>query len=322
MINLSDLEKRVLDSVQQDIPLINRPFYEMARNAETDENTFLHTVKSLLKRDLIRDISAIYNAKGLGYQSSLVAVASEDPDKTAAAISRHCGVSHNYYREHHFNVWFTLTIPQSEDLERVIENILKEEEFESFRILPSLKTYKIGVNFQFSGEKKKKTTNNYSSQIDSVEINRDLIRLLQKPFPLVSEPWREIATILKMEEDELLNEIGRLKKARVIKRISGVIRHRKTGYGANGMVCFQLPEESVDRAGEIAARYSAVSHCYRRPVYPDWPYSLFAMTHGTSVEECEETASEIAWEIAAEKMLVLYSTKEYKKERVKYYLED
>jgi len=320
MIELNELEKRVLDAVQQDIPLVTHPFREMAKRAETDELSFLNMVKSLLERDLIRDISAIYNAKGLGYQSTLVAVATKNPDKTAEAISRFHGVSHNYYREHYFNVWFTLTIPELSDLEKVISDILKDEDYESFRILPSIKTYKIGVNFRFTGEKKKKITSNYSSEIGSVNIDRDLIRILQNPFPLVSEPWCEIALSLGRSEEELFREIEMLKKARVIKRISGVIRHRKTGFGANGMACFQLSEKIIDEAGVKAAQYSAVSHCYRRPVYPDWPYSLFAMTHGTSERECEETASEIAAEIGAEKTLVLYSTKEYKKERVKYFI--
>ena len=321
MSELSDLEKRVLDVVQQDIPLVNRPFRNMSDKAGTDEESFLQCVQSLFDRDLIRDISAIYNARGLGYQSTLVAVSTASPDKTANAISRYPGVSHNYYREHHFNVWFTLTIPEERDLDEVIRQILKDENYDSFRILPSIKTYKIGVNFRFSGEKKKKTINNYSSRIDSVDINRDLIRKMQTPFPLVPEPWSEIADALGKSEEELFREIDILKKAKVIKRISGVIRHRKTGFGANGMACFQLSEDNIDSAGEKAARYSAVSHCYRRPVFPDWPYSLFAMTHGAAEEECENTAAEIATEIDAEKTLVLYSTKEYKKERVKYFLE-
>lgn len=320
MIELSDLEKRVLDIVQQDIPLVSRPFREMAEKAETDERSFINMVKSLLNRDLIRDISAIYNAKGLGYKSTLVAVATNNPDKTAEAISRYHGVSHNYYREHHYNVWFTLTIPGKSNLEKVVCEILKDEEYESFRILPSVKTYKIGVNFRFTGEKKKKSANNYSSEIGSVKIDRDLIRKLQNPFPLVSELWCVIGASLGRNEEELVREIELLKKARIIKRISGVIRHRKAGFVANGMACFQLPEEKIDVAGVKAAQYSAVSHCYQRPVYPDWPYSLFAMTHGTSESECEETASEIAAEIGAEKTLVLFSTKEYKKERIKYFI--
>lgn len=322
MTELNSLEKKVLDVIQQDIPLSEYPFRDMAGTAGTDENSFLNALQSLLERDVIRDISAIYNAKGLGYRSTLVALASEDPDRTAAAISRHPGVSHNYYREHEFNVWFTLTVPEDRDLDEVIQKMLEGEEYIKYRILPSVRTFKIGVNFRFSGEKKKKSENTYSSKVGIRTIDEDLIRELQKPFPLVSRPWSLIAERLGRSEESLLGEISELKKARIIKRISGVVRHRKTGYGANGMACFQLPKERIEEAGMKAAQYNAVSHCYERPVYPDWPYSLFAMTHGESEEECEAVINEIASEIGAEKTLVLYSTKEYKKERVKYFLEE
>lgn len=322
MTELNDLEKKILDLIQQDIPLEEYPFREMAEKAGTDEGFFVHTLQSLLERDLIRDISAIYNAKGLGYKSTLVALASGDPEKTAEAINGHSGVSHNYYREHEFNVWFTMTIPEDRDLDDEIQQMLEGEDYIKYRILPSLQTFKIGVNFNYSGDLRKKSENNYSSSVDSIAIDRDLIRELQKPFPLVSRPWEHIADLLGRDVEDMIAEIEALKKARIIKRISAVVRHRKTGYGANGMACFKLPSLQIEEAGIKAARYSAVSHCYERPVYPDWPYSLFAMTHGSSEEECQEIIGEIASEIGAEKTLVLYSTKEYKKERVKYFMED
>ncbi|MBN2736628.1 MAG: hypothetical protein JXR70_06575 [Spirochaetales bacterium] len=318
MIILSELEKSVLDEIQKDIPLVKRPFRKMAETAGTDESTFLNTTQSLLNKDIIRDISAIYNAAGLGYASTLVALATKYPDKTAEAINRHHGVSHNYYREHHFNLWFTLTIPCNQEFNTEILKILQDEEYEAYRILPSLKTYKIGVNFRFSGEKKLKSKNSYSTEIQSVNLDKELIRILLSPFPLTPEPWSKIASTLCRTEQQLFNEIETLKKARVIKRISGVIRHRKTEYKANGMACFQVAENKIDQAGALAAQYNAVSHCYKRPVFPDWPYSLFAMTHGTSIKDCEHIADKIASEIGAEKTLLLFSTKEYKKERVKY----
>lgn len=322
MITLSETDKLFLDEIQKDIPLVTRPFKEMGERLGIDEYTVIETIKNLKNQDYIRDISAIYNAKGLGYKSTLVALSSDSPDKTAEVINRNPGVSHNYYREYVFNVWFTLTVPEVLDFEEVIGTILEGESYNKYRILPSLKTFKIGVNFRFSGEKKKKSTNNYTSEINKVEIDRDLIRSLQEPFPLIAEPWKKIAVDLGKTEKNLFEEITTLKKAHVVKRISGILRHRKTGYDANGMACFQLEEKEIEKAGLKAAEYNAVSHCYQRPIYPDWPYSLFCMTHGTSKEECEGIISEIAQEIGALKTLTLYSTKEYKKERVKYFLED
>ena len=60
--------------------------------------------------------------------------------------------------------------------------------------------------------------------------------------------------------------------------------------------------------------------CYQRPVYPDWPYSVFSMVHALSREKCEEIARQMSEEIGISDYAILYSTKEYKKERVKYYV--
>ncbi|MDA3808894.1 MAG: hypothetical protein PF518_01060 [Spirochaetaceae bacterium] len=320
MNELVEIEKLILDEIQKDIPLVSKPFLVMGNSLGLTEKNVLSTIQDLLDRGFIRDISAIYNARGLGYKSTLVALSSEEPDKTAAAINRHPGVSHNYYREHDFNIWFTLTIPEDKDFKRIIEGILKNESYNNFRVLPSLRTFKIGVNFRFSGEIKKKGINKYSSDVVQVDFDKNLIRSLQRSFPLVPSPWLEIARELEISENELLKEVEILKKSKVIKRISGVLRHRKAGYGANGMACFQLKEEQIEEAGIKAAHFNAVSHCYQRPVYPDWPYSLFAMTHGKTKEDCDAVINEISNEIGAEKSLTLYSTKEYKKERVKYFI--
>ena len=322
MNTLSETDKLILEQIQQDLPLVERPFEVIADRIGIEENDVISIVKDLKEKDFIRDISAIYNAKGLGYKSTLVALVTDDPDKTALAINKHPGVSHNYYRDHKFNVWFTLTVPKDQYFDRVIEEFLVGESYEKYRILPSIKTFKIGVNFRFRGDQKKKDKNDYSSHITSVAVDKELIIILQKPFPLVSKPWAEIASSLGRSTDKLFSEIQVLKDAKVIKRISGVLRHRKTGYTSNSMACFQLEESHVIEAGVKAAEFNAVSHCYQRPVYPDWPYSLFAMTHGTSDEECEQIINEISKEIGALKSLTLYSTKEYKKERVKYFLEE
>ncbi len=322
MTDLSEKERVVLDTIQQDIPLVHAPFRLIAERAGLERDEYLRTLQSLVDRNLIREISAIYNARALGYKSSLVALSSPEPDRTAAVISAHPGVSHNYYREHAFNIWFTLTIPEENDFHREILNLLKEENYTSYRLLPSLKTYKLGVNFRHSAAKKDAPSAPVEVQTVRGALDTPLIRELQKPFPLVENPWREIALTLDRSEESLMEGIRQLKQRGAIKRISAVIRHRKTGFASNGLACFRLPPERLDQAGHGAAQFSQVSHCYNRPTYPDWPYPLLAMTHGHSEQECRETIAAIAEEIAAEETLILFSTKEYKKERVRYFLEE
>ena len=83
-----------------------------------------------------------------------------------------------------------------------------------------------------------------------------------------------------------------------------------------------MPEAEIEEAGLRAAKFPQVSHCYQRPAYPPrWPYNLFAMIHGQSEEEVERIAAAIAEKTGIKDYVILYSTTEYKKERVKYFME-
>ena len=106
-----------------------------------------------------------------------------------------------------------------------------------------------------------------------------------------------------------------------LRRFSAVLRHREMGFSANGMGVWAAPgdEAAILAAGEKMAAYRAVTHCYRRPSYPDWPYNLFTMIHARTREECNAVVEEIAKETGIADHGVLYSTKEYKKTRVQYF---
>jgi DNA-binding Lrp family transcriptional regulator len=86
------------------------------------------------------------------------------------------------------------------------------------------------------------------------------------------------------------------------------------------MVCWVVPENRIEEVGRLAATYPQVSHCYQRPPRPpDWPYTLFTMVHGRSRAEVEAVAENIAAASGIRDCVILYSLKEYKKERVKYF---
>ena len=320
MINLTDIDKKILEEVQQDFPLSERPFNEISERIGISEGDIISRILYLKEENIIRDISAIFNAGPLGYKSTLVAVRTDDPETTAIRINNHQGVSHNYLREHKYNLWFTITIRKEFDFETEITNLLGPEAL-NFLILPSLKTYKIGVNFTFS-DKKRKNAHKIVKESPNPVIDEKLIILLQQPFPLVSNPWETIADRANKSEANLIKEIIDLKRSGAIKRISAVLRHRNAGFTANGMACFKVPACRIDDAGRIASEFPEVSHCYQRPVYPDWQYNLFAMTHSRSTEQCEAIISKMAEQINADKYFTLYSIKEFKKERVKYFMED
>jgi DNA-binding Lrp family transcriptional regulator len=105
-----------------------------------------------------------------------------------------------------------------------------------------------------------------------------------------------------------------------MRRFSAVLRHRRLGYTANGMACWVVPESRIETVGQLAARHPQVSHCYQRPAYPPrWPYTLFTMIHGRTRDQVGEIVVQLAQETGLEQYEVLYSTHEFKKERVKYF---
>lgn len=321
MLELTDIDKKILEEVQLDFPLSERPFEVIGKRIGISEEDIISRITYLKEENIIRDISAIFKAGPLGYKSTLVAVKTDDPETTAERVSGHQGVSHNYQREHKYNLWFTITVRNEIDFRTEIADLLGPE-VKNFLLLPSLKTYKIGVNFTFSDKKRESSNKILIKSLPPAAIDKKLIVLLQQPFPLVSIPWKMIAESVNRSETNLIEDINSLKRSGALKRISAVLRHRNAGFIANGMACFKVPVEMIDEAGQTISEFSEVSHCYQRPVYPDWQYNLFAMTHARSTEQCETIITRIAKQINVDEYFTLYSIKEFKKERVKYFMED
>jgi DNA-binding Lrp family transcriptional regulator len=125
-----------------------------------------------------------------------------------------------------------------------------------------------------------------------------------------------------VSEEELLDVLRRFDRDGVMRRYAAVLRHRRAGFRGNGMGCWIVPEERIVEAGEAAAAFRAVSHCYQRPAFPPrWPYNLFTMVHGQGRAEVEEIVERIRKVVDPEAYTILYSVKEFKKQRVRYFEE-
>jgi DNA-binding Lrp family transcriptional regulator len=259
-------------------------------------------------------------------------------DDVAAVVSAHPGVSHNYSRDHFYNLWFTLTLAPEKSLESEIDYIAAEAGVEDTINLPSQRRFKLGVHFDMSrdsdGEEDEQGAATYPSDAGAKkerydegqpidEQERKVIQVLQGDMPVVPRPFSEAAQELGLSEETLLRIARDLDEQGVMRRFSAVLKHRRAGYTANGMGCWVVPEDEIVEAGRKAAAFAAVSHCYERPARPPrWPYNLFTMVHGQSRDEVEEIVARINREIGPFEHRVLYSEKEYKKERVKYFVED
>ena len=208
-----------------------------------------------------------------------------------------------------------------------MEELAQTEGVRTARVMYTLRLYKIGVNLDMTGKReataKAAPTGHDEGQLERALTVEDIrgIRALQKDLPVDEHPFAILANEQGLQEDRLLELADTFLKNREMRRYAAVLHHRTAGFRANGMGVWVVPEDRVDEIGLQMARFAAVSHCYRRPTYPDWPYNVFTMIHGKKVEDCEATARAISEETGIRDYMMLYSTKEYKKTRVQYFVE-
>ncbi|MDO8615632.1 MAG: AsnC family transcriptional regulator [Dehalococcoidia bacterium] len=320
---LDALDRRLLNLVQSEFPLVPQPFAALGEKLGVAESEVIERLRAARDSGVLRSLSAIFDAYRVGYRSTLVclSVPEERLEGAAAAVSAHPGVSHNYGREHEYNLWFVLALPRERDLEAEVADLARRTGATKYHLLPNLKLYKIGVEYDVEeGENRAQRPRRPGGpRRELTEGDMALVRVLQEELPLEGRPFAQPARDVGMTEDALLSRAAALQEEGIMRRFAAVIRHRIAGFAANGMTCWIVPEEGIDEIGYRFAAYPQVSHCYRRPTYDDWPYAIFTMIHAMTREKCEETVRKMAAEIGIGTYTVLYSHTEYKKERVKYY---
>ncbi|HBY97829.1 MAG TPA: transcriptional regulator [Chloroflexi bacterium] len=335
--DLDALDKALLNELQWNFPLSETPWAALAGAIGTTEQDVMARVEQLRREGIIRQVSAIFDTRKLGYKSSLVAVRvpEERIEEAAAIISSHPGVSHNYRRAHHFNIWFTLAVPPGADLDEHLARLAAAAQVEKIRKLPTLKLYKIGVKLDMNkdetalhkerGKEEKIISGEHglpaAQRRALTERDRAFIRELQEDLPTIKRPFNPIAARLGVSTADIFAWMNEMAELGYMRRFAAILRHQRAGFTANGMAVFKVPESRIDEVGPIVAGFPQVSHCYRRPVYEDWPYNLFGMIHARSVENCEQIAADIAKEIGIDDYIILYSTEEFKKTRVRYFVD-
>jgi siroheme decarboxylase len=327
---VDDRDTQLLDRIQTELPLVERPYAALAAVIGSDEDTVLERVAALREQKVIRQISAIFDSRRLGYRGMLVAARTpaERQDEAAAVFSTHPGVSHNYLREHELNIWFTLTVsPRSQlGLDRTVELLGELAEVDVIRPMPALRFFKIGVDLDVKGDRdpaakfvKAQPVRKAPPAESLTDRDLDAVRALQRDLPVEAEPFGAVAEAAGFTTAELLAMGHSFLETGQIRRYAAVLAHRNAGFVQNGMGVWKVPEERLDECGAAMAAFRGVSHCYQRPTYPDWHYNLFSMTHGRTKADCEAVLAAISAETGLSDYSVLYSTKEYKKTRVSYF---
>jgi DNA-binding Lrp family transcriptional regulator len=323
-------DKAILNLVQWDFPLTHRPFAEIGKRLNISEEDAMKRIEAIKETGIIRQINAIFDTRRLGYKSALVAMSikPEKLEEVANKINEHPGVSHNYERDHEYNLWFTIAVPPDGSIQRDLEKFSKLDGVVKHRLLPTLKLYKIGVRLDIvNDDPENPQPTDKPKHVDQIpfratERDKDFIRELQKDVEIINEPFNEPAKRLGITVDQLFEKAKEYERIGVMRRFAAILRHRDAGFVANGMIVWKVPEEKIDEVGMKLAEFPQVSHCYRRPVYQDWPYNVFSMVHARTKEACEKMGTEMSKHIGITDYRILFSSREFKKERVKYFEEN
>ena len=322
-------DKQLLNDIQWVFPLVDRPYLEISKRHNMSEDEVMRRIAYMKDMGLIRQINAIFDTRRLGYKSALVAFAvmPDKLDSVANEVNKHPGVSHNYERNHDFNMWFTLAVPPYGEMKRDLDRLASLDGVIKYRLLPTLKLYKIGVRLDMVNDdtEKPKPIDEVKQlnpkKIEITENDKHFIRELQKDLKVIPEPFKEMAENLSITTTELFAKAKEYEKNGVMRRFAAILRHRDAGFSANGMVVWQVPDEKIDEIGYKLAAFPQVSHCYRRPVYSDWQFNLFSMIHARTLEAAERIAVEMSETVGIKDYRILFSSREFKKERVKYFEE-
>jgi len=331
-VALDDSDRLLLNLLQGRFPLAERPFAAIAEAAGTTEAEAIERTRRLLNERIIRQLTPIYDTRALGYRSMLVAakVDPEHPWSAARVINRHPGVSHNYLRNHEFNIWFTIAVEGDSTLglEGTLDVLGRLAGAQAMRQLPTLRLFKIRMDLEMQGDTSTLAAAGETpapAELEAQplsELDVRMIQATQGDMPVHERPFDAAAERLAMPVARLLAHMDDMRERGLLRRVAAILYHRRAGFSANGMGVWKVPEGRIAELGPRMAAVRGISHCYQRPTYEDWPYSVFTMAHGRSREECDAVLDSIARDTGIEERATLYSSTEFKKIRLLYFTDD
>jgi len=325
------INQQLLNDYQHSFPLVSEPFEDLARSLNTDAQSVLARVHALKEEGAISRIGPVFRPNTIGVSTlAAISVPTDEIDAYATIINGFDAVNHNYQREHEINLWFVLTAPNQPELDATISEIEKQTG-KSVLVLPLLKEYHIDLGFKLRHLNQNK---HFSEQalLDKLasprplkarelEPARDLIEAIQGGLPLVDRPYHALGKQLELSEQQVIERLKQLIGSGAIKRFGVVVRHHEMGYRSNAMVVWDIPNEDVDRVGELLGNEECVTLCYQRPqVQPRWPYNLFCMIHGQDREQVLDCIERIKTlhTLHAIPSTVLFSGKRFKQRGARY----
>ncbi|SHE86741.1 AsnC family transcriptional regulator [Desulforamulus putei] len=153
-MQLDHLDRQLLNLVQSDFPICPQPYQVLAEQLGITEQEVLQRLERLMQQDVLRRLGGIFDSRKLGYKGTLCAmkVPQDRIDEVAAVINSYVGITHNYLRDHEYNMWFTILAQSPAKVEQILNEIRERTGIEDIINLPSQRFFKVLVNFDLSGE--------------------------------------------------------------------------------------------------------------------------------------------------------------------------
>jgi DNA-binding Lrp family transcriptional regulator len=313
----------LLLAIQSGVPFAARPFAQLGEAVGLSEDAVLEKLRAWSESGVLREISAVLEGRVLGYDSALVvgAIPEARLDAVVEVVSAHPTVTHNYLREHHYNLWFTLAVPHAMGIKPTLELLAREAGVQNFHALRRSHVFKIGVNFD-PRTLQNRSAPTAATSVEPVALDAGAVRqfrALQTPLSLGARPFEALAEGAGVSVQRLL-AFGQRHLGGAIRRYVGTLRHRKLGVRENGIIVWRVPEVEIEVVGELLAQAPEVSHCYARNAIEGFPYRVYSMVHGPDRDSCHTVAARLAGETGIEDYAVLFSEREFKKVRLRYFL--
>jgi DNA-binding Lrp family transcriptional regulator len=323
-IHLDAEDRRLLDRVQSDIPLVPRPYDALARELGLSESEVMERLGRMRIEGTIRRMSAIFDSSRIGHSSVLLAFSTPEDQLESAAnvISGHPGVSHLYEREHAiYRLWATLTVPSTSDLRSHAKALERLAGASHMLFLPATRMIKIGVRFSASEETNTSILARDFPKTTPLPLDktqRAVVRVLQEDLATIPRPFDTPASDCGLSTDGLLAVACEFLASGTMRRFAAVAHHTGLGYRANILAVWNLSDARIEKTIECIAGEPAISHAYLRSAEPEWPYALYTMMHGKTPNDLRPVLDRVR-EATGTKPLELATVREFKKTRVRYF---
>jgi len=317
MGNLSAFDKRLCNELQTGLPIAERPFAIIARILKSNEAKVLKCTRTLVKLGVIRRLGVSINWRAIDKASTLVAahIEQEDLKKVISAVNKLKGVSHNYLREHHYNLWFTLRADSQKGLETILKKLSKRFGA-AFNSLPVVRVFKLDARFDAASDGKRLLSVSRPPVLSRVEglcsIDANILKGLQRGLKVVKRPFDFISDDEFEIYDGLLHIAGMINEG-VINRFGAMVNHNKLGFTANAMFACEAKKSRAIEIGEKLAALGIVSHCYERKKFKGWPYNIFAMMHGSNMGDIRKAVDGFVKKEGIDSFAVLPTAQKLKK---------